>query len=110
MTASASAAVAARLVDSDSNSDETNDGGISRSRYGRHGGHRWEVFVADPSRELKALTLTLKSTAARTGGSKGNNDSSKPIARSCRWSVPLPTGDDAGSTVKGILSCGMPML
>jgi hypothetical protein len=49
------------------------------------------VHVADPSRELKALTLVVK----RSGGDP----------TPCEWAVPLPNGTAVGSTVVGELSC-----
>lgn len=99
------AAAATVAVDSDSYSDEIGDGG-NRKRGG-HRGHRWEVFVADPSRELETLTLTLtvKPNVACTAGSRSSDDDARSSASNCSWSVPLPTGGAAGSTVKGALSC-----
>lgn len=73
------ASSASAMTNSGSNSDET-------------GANRWEIFVADPSRELETLTLTL---------------TAKTSASNCSWSVPLPMGSAAGSTVKGTLSCNL---
>ena len=105
VTASVPTTAAATMADSGSHSDETDDGGSTRKVD--RGGHRWEVFVADPSRELEELTLTLtvKPNEARTGGRRSDNDG----ASNCSWSVPLPTGGAAGSTVKGALSCSLSM-
>ena len=63
------------------------------------GGGGWEIFVVDPSRELKTLTLTLTTAVGGTAAVDSNR------ARQCSWSVPLPTGGAAGSSVKGALHC-----
>ena len=52
---------------------------------------RWQVWVADPSRELQSLTIQIEHS---TGG--------KP----CTWDVPLPNGTAIGSTVAGSIDCG----
>ena len=52
---------------------------------------RWQVSVADPSRELRSLTLEIERTD--TGG--------KP----CMWEVPLPNGTAVGSTAVGSIEC-----
>ena len=93
-------------ADYDSHLDETGDDGNRR----RGGGHQWEVFVADPSRELKTLTLTLTvkfNTTRPNGGSGSSHDGTRPSASNCSWYVPLPMGSAAGSTVKGALSCNL---
>ena len=52
---------------------------------------RWQVWVADPSRELRSLTLEIERTDA--GG--------KP----CMWGVPLPNGTAVGSAAVGFIEC-----
>ena len=49
-----------------------------------------EVYAADPSRALDALTLTVD----------------RPGSAPCVWVVHLPTGGAAGSSVGGKLQCG----
>eukprot|EP01052_Picozoa_sp_SAG31_P007805 SAG31_NODE_378_length_16503_cov_28.830041_12_plen_448_part_00 len=98
-TVAMSADAVVAMAESSSNSDQ------SRRRDGGHGGHRWEIFVADPSRELNTLTLTL--TVKSNATLRGTTSSIDDRARNCSWSVPLPMGSAAGSTVRGALSCSL---